>query len=229
MHKLALSLAFLACSVAAHAAPIYTTSITVPYTAGAPESNFSSPDFASDTTTYTIKTGFDLTNFYVDVSAPSPETDISGLQFANIYIGGPNFSGLIIEATNSLAYNLNPGGSYKSGGFSLAGTGYSFTQSTNDISFALPWSYLETDPSNMGFSKANVGDIIRISYSQSFGYSFVGGSGGAGFPIGYNSVTRLGSQIVPTAIVPEPGSFLLGGLGLLGLGVLVYRRRQLAA
>ena len=210
--------------------------MTVPYSASAPESNFSSPDYASDTTTYTIKTGEDLNYFYVDISAATPETDISGLQFANIYIGGPTFSGLIVETTNDLVYNLNPGGQYKSGGFSLAGTGFTFSQSTNDISFAMPWSYLETDPSGLGFSKANVGDFIRISYSQSFGYSFVGGSGinsatglpAAGYPVGYNSVTRLGGQFVPNA-VPEPSSFLLGGLGLAGLGLVVKRRRQAAA
>ena len=176
MRKFAFSLALLSLAAAAQAAPVYTTSMTVPYVSGAPESNFSSPTYASDTTAYTIQTGSDLNNFYVDISA-SPAAGTTVPQFANIYIGGPTFSGLIVETTNDRVENLNPGGTYQPGYFSLAGTGFTFSQSTNDISFAMPWSYLETDPSNMGFSKANIGDVIRISYSQSFGYSFVGGNG----------------------------------------------------
>ena len=113
MRKIALSLALLSVAVASQAAPVYTTSMTVPYSSAAPESNFGTPDYASDTTTYTVKTGFDLNFFYVDVStAATPETDVSNLQFANIYIGGPTFSGLIVETTNDRVSNLNPGGNY---------------------------------------------------------------------------------------------------------------------
>ncbi len=49
-------------------------------------------------------------------------------------------------------------------------------------------------------------------------------SGSANY-IGFDEIT-LGSATVPGAMTPEPGSFFLLGTGLLGLGLLLMRKKQ---
>ena len=217
MRSTALGLLALCASVSAtFAAPNYTTSVTVPYDPNAPSftgSNFAS---ASNNSSYTVRTGEDSNFFYVDVtSTPNVNTNTS-LQFSNIYLGGLTFSpGLIFEVTNDrVSTTTNPSNYY-----SLAGTGFTYTANLNDISFALPFSFLETDPLGIGFTKVQPGDQIRVSYSQSFGYSLVFGGN-------FDPVNRLGAQIVPAAAVSEPMSFALLGSGAFGVGLL--RRRKSA-
>ena len=167
-------------------------------------------------TAYTVRTGADSTYFYVDITA-TPPAGTTPDQFANIYLGGPTFSGIVIEVTNDRFQNTGSGGPY----YSLAGTGFTYSATVNDISFALPFSFLETDPDGAGFSLVHPGDLIRVSYSQSFGYSFDGGS------TYYDPVNRLGAQIVPAAVAvtPEPGTLSLVGTGLM---FCEFMRRRIA-
>ena len=201
-------------------AQTYTTSTSVTYFPMAPESNFGAPTNLSSTTNYTVRTGIDANNFYVDVTATPPAgSDISGLQFSNIYLGGIKLSpGLIFEVTNNRVSTTSAPGTY----FSLSGTGFTFNAVPNDISFSLPLSFVENDPLGIGFTKQGPGDQLRVSYSQSFGYSFNGGPT-------YNSVTRLGAQTIPGAPAPEPSTWAMLGLGVIGAGIVTLRRRQRAA
>ena len=194
------------------AAPGYSTSVTIGYDPNAPTSNFNSPGTTNNETAYTVRTGEDSANFYVDVTA-NPPVGTTPDQFANIYFGGLHFSpGLVFEVTNNRVSTTSNPGVY----FSLAGTGFTYSDSLDNISFSLPFSFLETDPLGIGFTKVNAGDEVRVSYSQSFGYSFVGGTANYG-------QGRLGEQFVPALAVPEPMSLLLLGSGF--AAIVAVRRR----
>lgn len=201
-------------STAAVAVPNYTTSVTVPYDPNAGSFNGTGFQSASNNSQYTVRTGEDATNFYVDVtSTPNANTDTS-LQFSNIYIGGPTFTNsLIFEVTNNRVSTTASPGDYHS----LAGTGFSYSATTNDISFALPFAFLENNPLGLNYGQVSPGDLVRVSYSQSFGYSLVFG----GY---FDPVNRLGAQTVPASAVPEPVSLSLLGGGLFAAGLL--RRRD---
>ena len=100
---------------AAFAAPTYNTSVLINYDPNAATSNFSSPGTANNQTAYTVRTGADANNFYVDVTVTGNSgNNLSGYQFANIYVGGANFNtGLIFEVTNNrVSTTDNPGGYY---------------------------------------------------------------------------------------------------------------------
>lgn len=133
---LAAALAAAAMTLAAHATPVYTTSAYVGYNPNAPTSNFSSASNVNNETAYTVRTGADSSNFYVDVTA-TPPNGATVDQFSNIYLGGPTFSGIVIEVTNDRFQNTGSGGPY----YSLAGTGFTYTAVLNDISFAIPFSF----------------------------------------------------------------------------------------
>ena len=200
------------CATVAFSAPIYTTTTYVGYDPNAATSNFGSPGNVNNETAYTVRTGIDSQFFYVDVTA-TPTAGVTPDQFANLYLGGPTISnGLLIEVTNDRATVTGSGNPYTD----LAGSGFTYSASLNDISAAIPLTFLENDPLGIGFTKYNAGDLIRVSGSQSFGYSYDGGS------VLYDRVNRLGAQIIPaanaTGAVPEPASWamMVGGFGLVG-------------
>lgn len=197
----------------AAASPVYTTSVTIGYDPNAPTSNFGAPGTTNSETAYTVRTGIDSQNYYVDVTATPPLGKVPD-QFSNIYFGGLTFNpGLIFEVTNDRVSTTADPSKY----FSLANSGFGYTPALNDISFVLPLSFLETDPLGIGFTKVSAGDEIRVSYSQSFGYSFVGGTTNYG-------QARLGEQYVPASTaVPEPVSLALL-LGPVALAVASRRR-----
>lgn len=197
----------------AQAAPTYTSTVTVNYDPGAPTSNFGTPGSTSNVTAYEVQTGQDATNLYVRVLAIGPQAGAAaGVNFANIYLGGNTSVG--IEVTNNRAFIPGGNGTY----FDLTGTGFSFTASAGDIAFALPFSFLKTDPLGMGFALLTDqpgSNFTRVSLSQSFGYSVAGGQADYG-------TNRLGAFTVPAA-VPEPMAMALFGMALAGLGL--ARRR----
>ena len=77
------------------------------------------------------------------------------------------------------------------------------------IEFAVPVSFLTSDPRGMGFPQA--ASAVQLRLSQSFGYSVAGGTS-------YGEAERLG-----VVAVPEPA-----GLGVVALGAaaLAGRRRR---
>jgi hypothetical protein len=218
----------LAATTAAHSAVNYTTSVTIGYDPNAATSNFPGvgpgPGTTANETAYTIQTGIDATNFYVDVATTgSSGNDLTSYDFANIYVGGATFNdSLVVEVTND-RYAFD--GVYHS----LAGTGFTYSSTGNpaagtaDISFALPLAYLENDPLGLGFAtpKLTVGDQVRVSYAQAYGYSFVGGSANYG-------ADRLGSQIIP-APAPEPAAWALMIVGIGAIGGMTRRSLRRAA
>lgn len=126
---------------------------------------------------------------------------------------------LVLEVTNNRESTTDNPSAYTT----LAGTGFSFTQSLNDIAFQIPFTYLEANPSNLNYGSYAPGDLIRISLPQSFGYSLVAGSN-------FNATTRLGAQIVPAATaVPEPLTLSLFAAGLTGAAAVRRRKSKKAA
>jgi hypothetical protein len=228
MYKfLSAAIVALATTTAAHAV-VYTTSVTIGYDPNAATSNFPGgspgPGTTANETAYTIRTGIDATNFYVDVATSGNSgNDLTSYDFANIYIGGARFSNsLVVEVTNDrFAYN----GTY----YGLAGTGFTYTSTGNpsagtaDISFVLPLAFLENDPHNLGYASPHltVGDQVRVSYAQAYGYSFVGGTANYG-------PDRLGSQLIP-APAPEPAAWAMMLVGFGAIGGIARRSARRAA
>lgn len=221
-NALALAAGVLGATVANAAPPVYTTSVTVPYDRSAPD--FCGPQgcvtaAASNTAAYTVRTGIDTSYFYVDVTVDPGAKAANIPQFSNIYLGGTNFTNnLVVEVTNGTVTTTDNTSVHTP----IGGSDFSFTQAPNDISFAISLAYLESNPNKLNYGSVAPGDLLRISYSQSFGYALVFGGT-------FNPVTRLGAQIVPpsAAAVPEPATWvaMIAGFGAVGFAM---RRRQRA-
>jgi hypothetical protein len=196
--------------------------VTVTYDPNAQENNFGDPGPSSDTVAYTIDFSENAAGIYGTITERSDlgGTYNPGLLFANLYFGTGATASVTsdfgIEITNDRAFV--PG---VSGYFSLAGTGFSFTENatTGVITFSLPWTFLETDPLGMGFSTVSAADPdVMLRLSQSLGYSVAGGVANFGSD-------DLGLVSLPGPI-PEPGSLALLGIGF--AGAWACRRRRTA-
>jgi hypothetical protein len=183
------------------------------------EGNFGTPGTTSDGAAYNIFVKGDSHYAYVLVQETGSFASSPGI-FANLYFGtgasAASTSDVAFEVTNSDVFV--PGGA---GPFSTAGQdlGFAVLNAGSAIEFAVAWSYFETDPQGLGFTRttaANPDVILRLS--QSYGYSVAGGAS-----FGPNRLGLLVDPIGAAATVPEPDSLALLALGL--AAVVVRRRR----
>lgn len=194
-------------------------SATVLYDPAAPTSNFGTPGPTTSGAAYNVYTKSDATYAYVLLAQNGLGGSSAGA-FANLYFGtgATAFSGsdLGFEVTNSDVFFPSTGASQ-----STAGTGISFASLNggSSIEFAVPFSYLESDPQNVGFSvltAANPDLVLRLS--QSFGYSVAGGA-----TYGPN---RLGVVAAPFgSSVPETTTWSMMILGMAAIGFAMRRQK----
>lgn len=210
------------------------TQTIVNYNPQAPISNFNAPFPTNNQVQYTITFGSDSTSIFgtiqADPAGKGNDSYTGGLNFANLYFGtGSSYMGADfgIEVENNLAFI--PGGAkgpadLNTYGFTTtttAGTDYDHGGLPTIITFSLPWSYLMTDPDNLGFSKVtSANPYAELRDSQSLSYTYVGGS--------TFGDTRFGLETYSPSDVPEPATWasLLGGGAMLA-GFAIRKRLAL--
>lgn len=206
-----------------------TTPEVVGYDIAAPLGNFGAPGTTNHVVAYDVYFRTDGTYVYVAVDAKPTDAAqaaaVAGVNFSNLYFGlaqaGLVFGGSVgFEVTNQRAFRpgVPTGGPANDGyyPYTPAGSDIHFASSLipDVIEFAAPISFFTTDPLGAGFSVATT--AIRLSQSQSFGYSAAGGNA-------YGVPDRLGI-VALAAPVPAPATAALLAIGV--AGVLTLRRRR---
>jgi hypothetical protein len=188
----------------------------------APSGNFGTPG-TKNTSAYTIITSDSGGFFHVDLHTGNGNAPL----FSNLYFDtiastpGTNLGFQLGNGTSN-AFYPNTGTSY-----STLGLGFSsiFTTDSSGLSAAIlmPNTFFLTNPDNIPFTPATPGDLVSLHLSQSFGYSVVGGATDDAAPV------ELGEANIPgVAPTPEPSSFAVLRIGIVGLVGLVRRKRQTA-
>ena len=196
-------------------------SSTVLYDPAAPTSNFGSPGPTTSGAAYNIYSRADATYAYFLLQQNGVGTSAGA--FANLYFGTGSsaFGGsdLGFEVTNSDVF-------YPSTGATQSTVGTGITSATlnggTSIEFAIPFSYLETDPQNVGFDKLTVTNpnlVLRLS--QTFGYSVAGGA-----TYGTNRLGTVAASFA--AATPEPATWLMLIVGFGVIGFALRRRQEVA-
>jgi hypothetical protein len=193
----------------------------VGYDAGAPMGNFGSPTAFNNNVAYTTSVSADSTYAYFSFMArPDLGGSLGGLDFVNMYISTdfPEGSTIGVEVENNRAFVPGVNGYYD-----ISGDGFVVTHNApGEWNVAIPWTFFENDPQNMGFTKVTAAnDEVRLNLCQAFGYSVAGGQASYGDE-------RLGIAEMPAAPVPEPTTFIAGGLLLLPFGAGFLRKMRKA-
>ena len=212
-----------AASLSAHA----TGTVHIGYDPTGPSSNFGAPTATSADTAYDITTSQTATTFTVDVKMSGGDGAALG-NYTNLYFGavvpadGKIHSLVGFEVENNDVFNPNSGvKAYGINGFGAVVTNSGSTEGHDaEISFTLPFAFLETDPLAVGAPKAGPGSTFYLTLSQTFGNSVQGGVANFG-------ADDLGKFTIPTA-VPEPSAPALLALGAVVLGLAARRRRAAA-
>lgn len=234
-HSSSLALALLSLAVLAPPAKASTTltglgdfagitPVFVGYDSTAPTGNFSAPIAVNNTVAYNVYLKGDSTDVYglVD-SLPSQanNNNNAGAPFANLYLSTNPSVGTNVGFAVTTKGGFIPGGA---SGFDLSQTAYQTFTGTdanggNVIEFSMPWTFFTADPLHMGFAKLLPGGTFQIRDSQSFGYTFVGGS--------TFGPTRLG-QITYTgaSAAPEPSQIAALGFSTFGVFGLILKARM---
>ena len=193
----------------------------VTYDANAPTSNFANPSHLTAGASYDVYIRQDGNYVYGLIQATDNWDKSASSDFANIYFGGPSIvHGFILNVTAQGATETGTGNMNTStAGYETFAQHFDPMGDDIAIEFALDTDYLRNDPTGVGFTKYNNGDLVRFSASQSLSYSYDGYNPNdtlaPGVPY-YNSVTRLGGVILTPKAVPEPASMAALGLGALG-------------
>jgi hypothetical protein len=200
------------------------TPVLVQYNSAAPTSNFGAPTNQNHSVAYNIFFRSDADYVYGALQALPSGSDgwTTGLNFANLYFDTNPLSGsdLGVELTSDRAFRPGVAGYYN--GLIASGWSYVVAPGSNYgsggqgavIEFAMPWTFLTSDPLGVGYPLVNPATGVRLNLSQAFGYSVAGGQA-------YYGNNRLG--FTSLGAVPEPSSVLLA---LAGLGWIGWRRRR---
>ena len=217
MRMTAVAAMLAAVSLSAHATGV----VQISYDENA-QGGFGGPGPTTNGSAYEITTSQTATTFTVDVKQIGTDaTDGTAAgPFANLYFGaygsdGKMHSTIGFEVTNDDVFIPGGAGPFADPVAKVVTSG-NIADHDAEISFTLPFSFLETDPLGVGFVKAAPGASFYLTLSQTFGYTVQGGVANFG-------ADDLGKFTIPSA-VPEPAMPALLGLGLLVVGAATRRR-----
>ena len=200
--------------------------VSAGFDSAAATGNFGTPGTNNHVTAYDIRMRRDSEWLYAAVSTQGGG-DASAVMFSNLYFSlrygagtyGSSGSSIGFEVTNNRAFKPGGDGSYfNDTGADLIRSVSSTSDTLDVLEMAIHLSVFTDNAlgvASYGLPGGETAAGIRLNLSQSFGYSVIGGDS-------YGDA-RLGFVDLPAAEVPEPASWALAGLALLGLAA--SRRR----
>jgi hypothetical protein len=191
--------------------------------------------------------GFTLTETGLTINGTTASDTLATVTFGGTTIGlSPNSPqaftfGSGLNLLNVSAQSMTTTGPGDTGSFtfaetfSLVGTGTStgLTESvTLSGTFNLTQGYMGAIISNMG-TPSTPGSSLAVSVNSGSGFTLTGfgytqPSPTSSVGVGTNGSGNVSLTIIPSAVVPEPASVALVGMGAVGVAGLMVRRRRTA-